>query len=170
VAEPDSPWEIVPLSSTHDIACFCCGRNPLDVYIRKWALVNQQEDMGRTFVLVRLGHSRVYGYYTISTSRIARASLPPAEQFSANYPVPAILIGKLAVDSGEQGKGLGQFLLMDALKRCQIISQQIAVRGVEVDALDERAESFYLQYGFRKLTDRPLHLYLSMGVIRNLGL
>ena len=125
--------------------------------------------MGRTFVLVRLAHPRVYGYYTISSSKIAKASLSIEEQFSANYPVPAILLGKLAVDSGQQGKGLGEFLLMDALKRCQTISEQIAVRGVEVDALDERAESFYLQYGFQRLTDRPLHLYLSMRVIRKLG-
>ena len=55
------------------------------------------------------------------------------------------------------------------LYRCRLIAEQIAVRGVEVDALDEQAETFYRQYGFQRLTDRPLHLYLSMGVIRRLG-
>jgi len=142
----------------------------LDVYLRKWALENQREDMGRTFVLVRAGQPRVSGYYTISNSKIAKASLPLEERFSANYPVPAVLIGKLAVDRREQGQGLGERLLMDALKRCETLSEQIAVRGVEVDALDGETESFYLQYGFQRLTDRPLHLYLSMRVIRKLGL
>ena len=142
----------------------------MDLYIRKWAVLNQQEDMGRTFVLVRSGQLRVCGYYTISNSKVAKASLPLEEQFSANYPVPAILIGKLAVDKREQGKGLGEHLLMDALKRSRMLSEQTAVRGVEVDALDAMAESFYLQYGFQRLTDKPLHLYLSMRIIRKLAL
>jgi len=169
VADTDEPWETAPLHAAHETGPFRCGRNPLDLYIRKWALLNQQEDIGRTFVLVRSQQPRVWGYYTISTSKIAKASLPIPEQSSANYPVPAILVGKLAVDRRVQGKDLGEFLLMDALYRCRLIAEQIAVRGVEVDALDEQAETFYRQYGFQRLTDRPLHLYLSMGVIRRLG-
>ena len=164
------PWEVVPLAPAHHTAEFCCGRNQLDVYIKKWALLNQQEDMGRTFVLVRSGETKVCGYYTISNSKVAKASLPLEEQFSANYPVPTVLIAKLAVDKGEQGKGLGEYLLMDALKRCQKLADQAALRGIEVDAIDDEAERFYLQYGFKRLTDKPLHLYLSLRIVRKLGL
>ncbi|MGD0093279.1 MAG: GNAT family N-acetyltransferase [Planctomycetota bacterium] len=170
MADPEQSWEIVPLSSLHETVSFCSGEKQLDVYLRKWAVLNQQEDMGRTYVLVKPWQARVWGYYTITNSKVAKASLPPEEQFSANYPVPAILIGKLALDQAVRRKGLGKRLLMDALKRCQTIALQSAVRGVEVDAVDHVAEGFYTKYGFRRLTDKPLHLYLSMRVIRRLCL
>ena len=86
------------------------------------------------------------------------------------YPIPVVHLGRLAVDMRYQGKGLGEFLLMDALRRTQLVSEQIGVYAVEVRAIDEAARQFYLKYGFTELKDDKLHLYLPISVIRKLSL
>jgi GNAT superfamily N-acetyltransferase len=74
------------------------------------------------------------------------------------------------VDRSTQGQGLGAFLLVDALRRSQFIAEQIGVRAVEVDAIDEAARRFYVKFGFTPLLDDPKHLFLAMHVIRKLNL
>jgi predicted GNAT family N-acyltransferase len=80
------------------------------------------------------------------------------------------LIGRIAVDQSVQGQGLGAFLLVDALRRSLQISEQVGIRAVEVDALDDSAKRFYLKFGFRSLLDDPRHLFLPMHEIRKLSL
>lgn len=84
--------------------------------------------------------------------------------------IPALLLARLAVDSQSQRQGIGEFLLLDVLKRAVIISEQTGLYAVVLDALTERAKSFYLSYGFKELLDDPLHLYLPIGTILELGL
>ncbi len=69
-----------------------------------------------------------------------------------------------------QGQGLGSFLLIDALRRTQQISEEVGIRAVEVDALDDAVRRFYVKFGFVSLVDDPNHLLLSVSVIRKLGL
>ena len=85
-----------------------------------------------------------------------------------HYPIPAVLLGRLAVDRSVQGKGLGEFLLVDALKRVAAASQTIGVHAVLVDALHEAAAAFYAAYGFVPLVDRPLTLFLPLATVRRL--
>jgi GNAT superfamily N-acetyltransferase len=93
------------------------------------------------------------------------------EQLGVTYPIPVILLGRLAVDAAARGKGLGKFLLLDALRRAErLASSQLGARGVEVDALDDEAKAFYTHFGFVALADNKRHLYLSMSVIRKLRL
>jgi GNAT superfamily N-acetyltransferase len=84
--------------------------------------------------------------------------------------VPVVLIGRLAVDQSVQGQGLGALLLVDALRRSAQISEQVGIRAVEVDALDDAAKNFYLKFGFRPLLDDPRHLFMPMHEIRKLKL
>jgi GNAT superfamily N-acetyltransferase len=84
--------------------------------------------------------------------------------------VPVVLLGRLAVDRSMHGQGLGTFLLLDALRRCQRLADEVGVRAVEVDALDATARAFYLKYGFIPLEDDPNHLFLPMSTIRKLNL
>jgi len=127
--------------------------------------------MGRTFVAIVPGNNRVCGYYTISSGKVAKEDLPEEQRRRLpRYPIPVVLIGKLAVDQNAQGCGLGALLLMDALRLAYQASKLLGIRGVEVDALDEDARRFYVKYGFRALLDDPLHLYLAMASVRKLDL
>ena len=74
------------------------------------------------------------------------------------------------VDRSVQGQGLGASLLVDAIRRSAQISEQVGIRAVEVDALDEAARNFYLKFGFRSLLDDARHLFLPMHEIRKLNL
>jgi GNAT superfamily N-acetyltransferase len=84
--------------------------------------------------------------------------------------VPVVLLGRLAVDRTTQGQGLGSLLLIDALRRVQHLAEQVGIRAVEVDAIDDAARQFYLRFGFVSLLDASNHLFLSTQVIRKLEL
>ena len=81
-----------------------------------------------------------------------------------------MLLARLAVDLDQQGQGVGEFLLLDVLRRAVVISEQTGLYGVVLDALNERAKKFYLSYGFAELIDDPFHLFIAIETILNLGL
>ena len=112
-------WAIEPLADHHDRAGFHCGKPPLDDWIRRSVGQYQRRDLARAYVLVRPGQPRVHGYYAISNRHIDFAHLPPSrvKKLPRSLPLPAVLIGQLAVDQGVQGQGLGDVLLADALRR-----------------------------------------------------
>jgi GNAT superfamily N-acetyltransferase len=156
-------WHIVALDASHQRGEFSCGKAPLDEFLR--ALVRQYEKrrLGRTFVAVRPDDNRVYGYYTLASGAVPFEHLPAATAKKLpRHPVPVALLGRLAVDQAAQGRGLGETLLMDALRRCLALSEQLGVFAVEVLALDEVAKGFYAKYGFQNLQDNAFHLFLPM--------
>jgi predicted GNAT family N-acyltransferase len=109
---------------------------------------------------------KVDGFYTLSASTIEFESLPDTSQKGLPaYPIPAILIGKLAVDSAAKGQGLGTELLVDALLRAVKASQDVAVFAVRVDAIDSTARDFYLKYEFIPFQDQSLSLFLPVKTI-----
>ena len=111
------------------------------------------------------------GYYALSNHRVRYDALP--EEQAKGLPtidIPVVLLGRLAVDKGLQGRGLGAYLLIDVLRRANRLSEQIGIRAVEVDAIDENARQFYLKFGFVPLLDDPRHLFLPMAVVRALDL
>ena len=131
----------------------------------------EKRDLSRTYVAVREDELRVYGYDALSTHRVRYEALP-AEQAKGLPPidVPVVLLGRLAVDRTAQGRGLGSILLIDAIRRAELISKQVGVRAVEVDAIDEAARRFYAKFGFQSLLEDRRHLFLSMNTVRALGL
>ncbi len=165
-------WPIVPLASEHDRPAFNCGQPSLDAYLKSYALQNQRKNIGRTFVALFPGSNRIAGYYTVSCSSVAFANLPQDRRKGLpKYPIPVVHMGRLAVDQAARGQRLGEVLLMDALRRAKRIgTSDLGICGVEVYALDARAKSFYLKYGFTELADDMLHLYLPMSIIHQLGL
>jgi GNAT superfamily N-acetyltransferase len=80
--------------------------------------------------------------------------------------VPGIRLGRLAVDRSVQGQGLGELLLMDAIKRAQLVLEHVGVNALFVDAKDTRAAAFYRKYGFRPLPGTPLTLVLALASVR----
>lgn len=164
-------WTIRRLDKAHDRSAFDCGRPMLNEWLKDRASQFDRRDLSRTFVATRPEETRVLGYYAISTHRVIYDVLPAAEAKGLpRLDVPVVLIGRLAVDQSAQGQGLGALLLVDALRRSAQISEQVGIRAVEVDALDDAARKFYLKFGFRPLRDDPRHLFLPMHEIRKLKL
>jgi len=169
--DPAADWVIERLGSQHDRTGFSCGQAALDDWLKLRAGQYEKKDLARTYVAVRPGNPTVLGYYAIATHRVAFEAL--AEDQAKGLPridVPVILLGRLAVDTSTQGQGLGGLLLIDALRRAQHLADQVGIRAVEVDAIDDAARDFYVRCGFTPLADAPRHLYLPMQVIRKLGL
>ena len=158
---------IETLSSTHDQNAFDCGESSLNTYLRQYARQNDEKGLGRTYVAVEPDQTRIAGYYTISTGAVTFEQVP---EKLPRYPIPVVHLGRLAVDLSSQGKGLGELLLIDALKRATLAAEQLGIYAVEVRALNDSARRFYLKYGFIPLLDDELHLYLSMKAIRKLKL
>jgi len=144
---------------------------PLNEWLQRLAGQYERRDLARTYVAVRPGEAKVLGYYAISNHQVTYEALPQDQ--AKGLPaidIPVVLLGRLAVDKTVQGQGLGEYLLIDALRRADHISRHIGVRAVEVHAIDEDARHFYLNYGFVSLLDDRRHLFLPMQVIRNLNL
>ena len=131
-------WEIRRLEKRHDRSGFDCGKEILNDWLKLRATQFDRKDLSRTYVLTAVDESVVLGYYALSTHRIEYETLSPeGTKGLPRMNVPVVLLGRLAVDQTEQGKGLGRLLLVDALKRSMKISDQIGIRAVEFDAIDE---------------------------------
>jgi GNAT superfamily N-acetyltransferase len=163
-------WTIRRLEKKHDRAAFDSGQPLLDQWLKDRAGQFDRRDLSRTFVATRSDDNRMVGYYAISTHRVLFEKLPPDDTKGLPQLDPVLLIGRLAVDREAQGQGLGAFLLVDALRRALQVSEQMSIRAVEVDALNESARNFYLKFGFRSLLDDPNHHFLPMHEIRKLRL
>ncbi|MGE0340010.1 MAG: GNAT family N-acetyltransferase [Xanthobacteraceae bacterium] len=156
------------LGPHHDQSGFESGIEPLDRYFRIQAGQDARKNMAVPFVLV-LPDRTVAGYYTLSsTSVVNLAELP--EQVARKLPryplVPATLLGRLAVDRRQQGKGYGRFLLADALYR--IVRSEIASFAVVVEAKDDDARRFYERESFLPLPDQPMKLFRPTSDIAKL--
>ena len=168
----DEKYIVEPLDKQkHDRAAFTCGISALDAYLREQATQDVKRRVAVTYVLTRPDSSTIIGYYSISTSSIETTQLP--QDITKRLPrydvLPAMLVGRLAVDQQHRGQGFGGLLLVDALKRCFRLSSEIGAMAVVVDAKDEGAARFYERYGFRRFADLPMKLYLPMAEIRQLG-
>jgi GNAT superfamily N-acetyltransferase len=159
-------WQVERLDRSHQRGEFACGKASLDEFLK--ALVSQYEKrrLGRTYVAVRPGDRRVFGYYTLACGAVPFQNLPAeTTRKLPRHPVPVALLARLAVDRDAQGQGLGKVLLLDALQRCLALSEQLGLFAVEVVALDDAAKGFYRKYGFVSLPDSELHLYLPVKTI-----
>lgn len=165
-------WTIQRLGGGHDRTSFDCGNSPLSDWIRQYASQYEKRDLARAYVAVRSGEARVLGYYAISNHHLRYEALPAArsKKLPRRLEVPAALIGRLAVDKSVQGQGVGGTLLIDALRRIQHLADQIGILAAVVEAIDDQARRFYLHYGFEELLDDSHHLFMTVAVVRRLGL
>jgi GNAT superfamily N-acetyltransferase len=154
----------------HDRSTFACGVKSLDLYLQKQIDQDLKRRIAAPFVLLEVGLPEVLGYYTLSAFCIHLGKLPvDIKKKLPRYPdVPATLLGRLAVDRTYRGRGLGEFLLMDALHRSLRQTEKIASFAVVVDAVNEDARAFYLHFGFLSFPDRADRLFLPMKTIEKL--
>ncbi|WP_421566749.1 GNAT family N-acetyltransferase [Ochrobactrum sp. EDr1-4] len=153
-----------PLTEAHDVSQFSCGKPTLDHWLRTRALSNQQK--GFTAVLVVHEAGRVIGYYGLAPTAVVPAILPRSVRTGQPpNPVPCLLLGQLATDTGWAGHGIGTGLVKHALQRCVQASTLIGGRALMVNAVDEEAMQFWQRRGFVPSKDDPLVLFRSIADI-----
>lgn len=158
---------ISPLGRSHDRKSFNCGEHSLNEYLQQYASQDIKRRITKVFVASPPEAPRqVIGYYGLSAGSLDAIDLPEGlRRRLPRYPVPVVLLGRLAIAESHQGEGLGSILIADALQRIVLASQVMAVYAVVVDALDDHAAEFYQQFGFIPLTSRPLKLFLPMDSV-----
>ncbi len=156
-----------PLGSEHRIDGFDCGVGSLDVWLVKHARAAAGVGSARTYIVLDAKHDRVVGYHALSLASIehddatdrVRSGMP-------KHPIPAILLVRLAVDRAVQGRGIGAFLLKDAMSRALSVSEQAGMRLMLVHALSDEARAFYEHFGFESSPTDAMNLQLLIKDIR----
>lgn len=160
-------FRVVPLDGTHDREPFNSGSKPLEHYFKNQVTQNIRRWVTACFVSLTASQ-RLAGFYTLASSSVLLSTLPPSQgKKLPRYPlVPAVRLGRLAVDQIFKGQGLGGALLADALVRS--VRAEIAAYAMVVDAKDESAAAFDRHHGFIALPDQPLLLFLPLATVQNL--
>ncbi len=152
----------------HQVKDFRCGQPSLDRWLQAYAGQSQRRDVARTFVAAD-SEPMAVGYYTLVAGQVEHAAAPAAVRAGVfrHFPIPVCLIARLAVDQIWQGRGLGSDLLRDALRRILAAADQIGIRAVLVDAIDDGAAAFYRRYGFEPASTDPLTLMVPLAAVRS---
>lgn len=157
---------IQPLTGHHNRTSFDCGNTLLNTWLATTARQHDKKQYAKTFVAVHDNNpARILGYYAIIATEIKTTDLDAHQKKNLPQRVPAILIGKLATDIEFQGQGLGKILLMNAMGRIKRLSEEVGIYLICVDAIDEKAASFYTKYGFIPPASNPLKLLLPLSCI-----
>lgn len=172
ISENKHLFKIERLNNKHIKDKFKCGIDVLDQYLKAQASQDVKKNVSVAYVVTSQDSEKVLGYYTLSSMGIFPGELPEELiRKLPRYPIlPGILLGRLAVDENEQGKSIGGYLLVDALKRSIEVSNQIGIVAVIVEAKNENAVAFYKDYGFIALPDNVHRLFLPSSIIKKLEL
>ena len=158
----DKPFRVVPMDRTHDRSTFNSGSETLDSYFRERVTQDIRRRVTACFVALSR-NGPIAGYYTLASASVFLGDLPAKLiKKLPRYPsVPAVRMGRLAVDRAFKGRGLGGALLADALMR--VVRSGIAAYALVVDAKDNTAADFYRHHGFLETVDKPLTLFLPLA-------
>ena len=159
----NSPFRLEPLAGDHDRTLFDCGEEVLNRYFQTQVTQDIRRRVTSCFVAIANDNGQVAAYYTLAAASIPLSDLPKSDtKRLPRYPtLPAVRIGRLAVDRRFQGQGLGGALLTDAAVRS--LQTSVAVFTLLVDAKNDQAVAFYQRYGFRTLASAPRTLFLPLA-------
>jgi GNAT superfamily N-acetyltransferase len=152
---------IEPLGRSHERGGFDCGEASLNDWLARIAPQHQRKNYSRTHVLVADAKpSEILGYYALTPHEVDSEHFPASGGMPRR--LPAVLLTRLAVDRSRQGQRLGEVLLYDAIEHTRRSMSEIGGVGLLAGALNERAMSFYHQYGFQSFRDNPLRVVLVL--------
>src|SRR5438552_1638125 len=156
---------IVRLERSHDRSQFDCGIEPLNVYLKQYALQNQKKGIVRNYVTCR--GTRIVGYYSLAYGSAAQADAPPSlTKGIGKYPIPVMILARLAIDLREKGRALGQALLKDAVLRTLQAADIAGLKAIFVQAKSSEARQFYEKHGFIPSANDPLRLFFPLDAFR----
>ena len=159
-------YRICPLAlERQDRDSFSCGVAALDRYFRETVSQDIRRRVATCFVALD-EHGRLAGFYTLAATSVLLTDLPAAvAKKLPRYPlVPAVRMGRLAVQTEHHGRGLGAALLADALERS--LGLEVGAFALVVDSKDEHASAFYQHHGFLSLPGQPLSLFLPLATAK----
>lgn len=149
-----------------DVTSFDCGKQSLNEWLKKFAWRNQQAGTSVTYVVI--AERKVVAYYSIAVgSVLPNEATPRVAKGIGKFAIPILLLARLAVDRSVQARGIGYSLMQDVLIRTVGVGNEIGLRAIVVDALDEDARRFYLRYGFEPSPIDEMRLMLLMKDVRN---
>lgn len=155
----------------HDVKSFDCGKPEMNLFLSRYADKNRKLGISSSWVLPinTLEKATIKSYYTLAYSTATRETLPTHQNLPA-YPVPVILLARLAVNRNYQGQNLGKKTLVNALRQCVVLTDKsLPVLGVVLDVLDNEALSFYQKFNlFQPFTNNPMRLFVPMNVLRQI--
>jgi len=162
---PSQPLLIEKLTAGHDLSGFDCGCSGLNTFLQRHALQSQRANSAQTYVACQ--DSAVVGYYSLTVGSVGHAEASDrVKKAMPRYPIPVLILARLAVHMDLQGQGLGSGLLKDVLVRTARAADIVGVRALLVHAKDDQARSFYERYNFEPSPTDAYHLFLMVKDIR----
>lgn len=149
------------LISSHDLSRFQCGEPELDEWLRRRALQNEESGASRTYVVC--AGRQVVGYYALAAGAAGHTQVSGRMRRNMPDPVPVMVIGRLAIDTRFQGRGIGSSLLRDAVLRTLRAAEIAGIRAILVHAISENAKRFYEKYGFIASPVDPMTLMITVA-------
>jgi len=153
-----------PLTDSHDCAEFACGRETLDIWLKRRALRNQASGASRTFVVCDEG--RILPYCALASSAVAAESATGRLRRNMPDPIPVVMLARLAVTRSHQGQALGSALTQDAGQRVLNAADATGIRGLLVHALDDGANASYQRLDFEPSPLDPMTLTITLTDLR----
>lgn len=150
-----------PLAPHHRLDGFDCGKAPLNDWLARHARQAQGSGSARTFVVC--DDKRIAGFSSLTVGQVDTLDAPErARKGMGQYPVPVVILARLAVDRRDQGRGIGIGLLKDAIRRTVLIAGQAGIRAMLTHPVDEAAARFYRRFGFEASPLREQQLLLLL--------
>ena len=137
-----------PLGAGHRLEPFDCGKPPLNDWLLRHARQAQAAGSAKTFV-VTTDDERVAGYFSLTVGQVDVVEAPErVRKGMGRYPIPVVILARLAVDHRDQGRGIGRGMLVDAIRRALVIADEAGIRAMLTHPIDAEARAFYERYGF----------------------
>lgn len=160
-------FRVEKLDRRHAVEAFDCGEEALNRFLVRFALPNQQANASQTYV--GMADESVIGFYTLVVGEVSHDDAPERlTKGLARHAVPIMLLARLGVAIGWQGKQVGAGLLRDAILRTLQAADIAGIRAFAVHAKDDRARAFYRHFGFVESPTDPLHLFALVKDLRRL--
>lgn len=159
----------MPLDAHHALDKFDCGKLSLNDWLRRHARQAQGGGSAKTFVVT--DNERVIGYFSLTVGQVDTLDAPERiKKGMGQYPIPVVILARLAVAKQDQGRGIGPGMLQDAIRRSLLIAEQAGIRAILTHPIDEEASQFYTRFGFipSPLNEQQLLLLLK-DAKRSLG-
>jgi GNAT superfamily N-acetyltransferase len=156
-----------PLNDAHELNDFFCGIASLDDWLKKRARPNQVSGASRTFVVA--DNHKAVGYYALASGAITVEASVGRFRRNMPDPIPVAILGRLAIDRSQQGRGLGRAMFRDCALRVAHAADTIGIRGIVVHAISEQAKAFYQALGFDPSPAEPMTLMVTLADIRDLS-
>lgn len=155
--------EPVLIEKSHKKDTFNCGNEALNIFLRHYALQNSKHNISRTYVSICQTSGVIAGYYTLTYGSVSHLeATEKVKRRMPNYPIPVMILARLAVCIEYQNLGLGKSLLRDALLRTLQASSIAGLKAIVSHAKDNNARNFYLKYGFEESALDEYHLMLPI--------